>query len=525
MAQIPNKQNTQPQEADNYSVDEMMARLKRGERRKQQAESERPEDGEGTLVTREDGTQVIKVKRRKRRSQQPSKKSSRLSPRLKWAMLGVAGGLGVILIAGTVFIIAKYNGKKFKLKTESTITGLSGATETELTQLRVTPVSAKASRTELTWGPHAFIKEADFGNIRANIKATSFFSSDWIGEEVVASTGNLTLQQPIASVETNSQPPASPYQFGAYRCNQLSLFFGDDKNAPAIKDLEVSLRQMENERYQIVIRNGSMHVANWPELKLSSGIVTLNSDSADIEALLDASESHNGELTIKGNVSKNINHPISLNVEAKNYPVQEVLGKDMGRLLHGEVQSNQGVFTYDYGKPSDQALSFVLPFNAAELQLEGLPMLKALNKLIGDTAYVRPSFFRCRGTVIRTAEGLSLNDLELTNNNLLTLFGNIHVDASGTITGQLKVGVPQSAFDEKVPAPFEGPVNGFYHTTVTLSGTTRTPNDNLHDLLRAERNKRKQEPSPSLEDILKRSQSPRQTPGKPSQEDFDALTR
>ena len=58
----------------NYSVDEMMERLRRGEREKQSSE-------DGELVTREDGTQVMRVRRRKRRSKQPEAEARKKTKR------------------------------------------------------------------------------------------------------------------------------------------------------------------------------------------------------------------------------------------------------------------------------------------------------------------------------------------------------------------------------------------------------------------------------------------------------------
>ncbi|MBT8043660.1 MAG: hypothetical protein KJO79_01815, partial [Verrucomicrobiae bacterium] len=293
---------------ENYSVDEMMARLKRNERRKRS--SDPAQDGE--LVTRADGSQVVKVRKRKRRSKQPEKKQKKTNPKLKWAVIGSLIGLFILLIAGTVFIIVKYNGRSFKENTESTISSLTGSESTELTQLRVTPVSAKASKAELAWSPHSFFQSANFANIKADIKATSFFSSDWIGEEVVATVGEITMRKPVPSVESEDEMVIAPYQFGAFRCNQLDIKFGSTPKGPAITGLQVSLRKQVNERYQVVFNNGLMNMPNWPALEISSGIITLNSDHAEIETRLEASNGLNGELLIKGRILKDTERPVVL---------------------------------------------------------------------------------------------------------------------------------------------------------------------------------------------------------------------
>jgi len=525
MAELPKKSNTRVSDtgSENCSVDEMLNRLKKGAPQQQQSNNSR----QGELITREDGTQVIKVRRRKRRSTQaPKTKSShsKTNPKLKWILLGTLVAFLILSVVATIFIIAKYNGRKFKATTESTISALSGANTTTLNQLRVTPVSAKASRTELTWGAHSFLKDASFTNARAHIKATSFFSSHWIGEEIVASKGVVHLQTPSSPPINTLESPSSPYLFGAYRCNQLDLIFGSGKKSPIIKNLMVSLRQLRNEQYQIVFQNGTLNLKNWPKMKLSSGIVTLNSDSANIEALLKAGNSLNGELTIKGQIANNAEKKATLSVKAKSYPIEELLGKDLGRLIKGELQGDSGLFSYDYSKEPEQALSFILPFNSTDIRCEGFPMFKQLSKLIGNTAYARPTFPRARGTLIRTNEDLSLNDLELINNSLMLIHGNLSVSAKGRLSGTLTIGIPETVFDDRPPAAFTGPRSGFYHIDVQLNGTVETPNDTLHTQLKGMKSKRPKKTLVTPQDFIPPSNdSGHQVP--PIEADFNDLTR
>lgn len=524
MAQLPNKEKTSETsvtEGENYSVDAMMARLKKEDRQNRQS----AKSPEGELVTREDGTQVIKVRRRKRRSQQSPKKSkSQTNPKLKWIILGSIVGLTVLLAAGTIFIIAKYNGRKFKATTESTISELSGATQTTLTQLRVTPISANAQKTEITWDKHAFIKDASFRDIHADIKATSFFSNRWIGEDIIADNGKIHLQTPESSSESILSEIDSPYEFGAYRCKNLQLLFGSDRGAPAINNLKVSLRQLANKQHQIIFHDGTLKIKNWPIMTIESGIILFNSDSADIDAILKSSESNNGELSITGHILKDTNSPASLDIKAKNYPIHELLGKDLGRLIKGELQSESGTFAYDYHKNPAEALSFILPFNANGIQCSGLPLFRELNKLIGNTAYVSPIFNRCRGTILRTSEGVSINDLELINNSLMLIHGNIALSTKGRLSGKLSVSIPQIAFHNNTPAAFTGPSDGFYSIDITLSGTAKSPNDNLHQLLKTSRPKRQAFPRALPKE--KTQPKPSQPhPAQPTEKDIDDLYR
>lgn len=479
------------QGSENYSPEEMMARLKRRERQKRQSESKQ----EGELVTREDGTQVVKVRRRKRRSKQPQKQKT--NPRIKWAILGSMIGAGVLLTAATVFIIAKYNGSTFKKETEENIAKLSGASSVEITQLRVTPVSAKAAKAELSWDRHSFMDSAVFHHFDGDILATSFLGSDWKGEEIVSGSGEAYLKTPAPSAEPGGDPPASPYKFGSYRCNQFDLHFGKTKGAPSIGGMMVSLWTMPDGRSQIVFNNGRLLMFGWPELEISSGIATLNSSDIEVEARLEAGGAHNGELSVKGHIRKDTGKPVALDVKAKDYPIQELLDKGLGRLIRGEISSEMGSLQYHYDKPPEDALSFIMPFNSGEIRMTELPMFTNLKDITGDTQYVRPVFHDCSGTLRRTSEGVTVDDISFKSTGVITMTGNISVANNGKMSGTLVVGLPRKLFDPaKVPAGFSGPRDGVYSARVTVGGTIHAPYDNLNELLRSGRAAPAAPPSP-----------------------------
>jgi len=520
----PNSPNSN-QEGESYSVDAMMARLKKSERQKRPSDSS-DSDKEGKLVTRDDGSQVVKVRNRKRRTKQPKKKDPTTHPKLKWVILVSIITLLVILAAGTIFIIAKYNGRKFKESTESTVSELSSAGSTTITQLRVTPVSAKASKTELSWDKHFFLQSAKFSSVNAKIMATSFFSSDWIGEEVVADLGEIYLQTPLTQLETISDPVVSPYNFGTYRCNQLDLHFGQERGAPSIIGLNnVALRKQVSGIYHIVFQNGLMKIKNWPELTISSGIAILKQHHTELEALLKAGDNYLGELTIKGRIPRNTAQPVVLDIKAKDYPIQELLGKGLGRIIKGDIRSDMGSLSYNYKKPVVDALSFIMPFNTTELRMSELPMFTDLKDLTGETLYMRPLFNHCRGTIMRTSEGVTLNNLNLISSSLLTLQGNISVNAKGDLSGSLTVGIPKRQLGKKsLPPTFTGPHDGFYSTTVTLSGTIHNPNDNLGDLIEADTSKGRT-PTPQVRPKVRPKVSPQNPSKRNLEKEFDDLLR
>jgi len=465
---------------EHYSVDEMMARLKRHNRDKEQ--QEKIKDGE--LVTRPDGSQVIKVKKHRRRSKQPSKKTN---PKLKWAIIGTASSLALVIVAFTIFIIARYNGASFKEKTETSITELVAANSTKLEQLRVTPLSAVASEATINWDKETFFQSATFSAIKADVKATSFLSRAWNGEEVLADHGTIQLQLPERNRAESIDSIISHYRFKSYRCEKLDILFGDSEDAPSVKGLHASLQQLPDSHYQVAFNNGIIDILNWPNLEISSGILTFKSSNTEIEARLGASENNKGELLIKGIIYKDKDQPVVLDVKSINYPIEDILGEDFGRIIEGYIHSDMGALSYNPKQDDVNALSFIMPFNSNQLNIRGLPMLNDLRDLTGESQYLHPSFTHCRGTIMRNLSGMSLSNLNLISSQLLSIEGDISVNAEGMLSGELNVGIPSRLFDSKTPAPkiFSAPKDGNIYAKITLGGTVHNPHDDFNARLKS----------------------------------------
>lgn len=460
---------------DHYSVDEMMARLKHHKR----SEDGQHDMEDGELITRSDGTQVIKVRKRKRRSQQAPKEAH---PKFKWAAIGILTGLVLLLFVFTIFIITKFNGTSFKGKTEISISKVLGANLTKLSQLRVTPISATADEINIIWGDDSFFHKAAFSIINTDIRPTSFFSDSWHGDEMLSEKGVIQLQVPDKNKPQTIENKSSKYQFQSYRCTALDVVFGSYDQPPSIQGMHATLQQLPNTQYQVTFNKGIITIPHWPELNISSGIVTLQPSNAELEARIKANNDHKGELIIKGIVYKDREQPIVLDVKSEAYPMADLLGKDLGQIISGEINSDMGSLSYNPQKKDLSGITFVMPFNSEQLHLQKLPMLNDLRELTDKSHYLHPSFNYCRGSILRSHEGVSLQNLKLISSQLLSIEGNISMSHNGKLSGNLKIGIPSRLFDVENPAPeiFSSPVDGYIYTKVEIGGSIHNPHDDLN---------------------------------------------
>ncbi len=109
------------------------------------------------------------------------------------------------------------------------------------------PLSAAASEATINWDKETFFQSATFSAIKADVKATSFLSRAWNGEEVLADHGTIQLQLPERNRAESIDSIISHYRFKSYRCEKLDILFGDSEDAPSVKGLHASLQQLPDQ--------------------------------------------------------------------------------------------------------------------------------------------------------------------------------------------------------------------------------------------------------------------------------------
>jgi len=118
---------------ENISLDEMMRNLKRGAVKKQAIDAEAGEreqaiDTEvGERVIRADGSEVIKVRSKKRRSVQPKQEVEKKKLRRNVVMLTSMISVLFLLIIAYSFFLGYYNGNKFKSSVSQSLVNMTGA--------------------------------------------------------------------------------------------------------------------------------------------------------------------------------------------------------------------------------------------------------------------------------------------------------------------------------------------------------------------------------------------------------------
>jgi hypothetical protein len=475
-------------EPENYSIDDMMDRLR--------SRGEGGRDGEAQLVVREDGTQVYRMRKRKRRSHQPKKEKEKRERRFRVAQVAAAFGLvavsGLALLGSVVYL----NSGAYRDSILSRIRTWTGA-EAQVMQFRVTPVSAAADSLELTWPESSMLESLKLSGVRADLRISSMFGGAWKGSEMVAGNGGtLVLRRPVASPLVPSLPRSGdcPFQF-RYRSPKLSVLMGD-RETPAVwldgSEATLSVLDPAATSANLQFEGGDLKIAGWGDFGLKFASLQVEPSGVRLGTLRMAPvKGEKGEIEIlnpDGLVLDLKGGETGMPMRVSRVPLSVLMGASFGTWLQATVESadngTAGSFLFK-GGPAP-SFSCRVPFQSAaasESGVSGLPLFPILAKEIGESWYRSPRFdLAFSGTVLRDAASSVVEDLKLEARGRLTVTGRVTCDAAGALDGALDIGLPEAALaDASVPLRrvFQRRDDGYAWAKVMISGTGAKPADDL----------------------------------------------
>lgn len=468
---------------EKYSLDEMMERLKG-------RPSEDPSDGE--LVTRADGTQAIRVRKRKRRSEQPQREEVKRVRRTRAIQVGALLSALIVLTLAVGGAFVYTNTPPFRKKLSDAVSTHLGA-DIEFKMFRVTPVSANADAVNLTWRDGGFLKEAKLRGVSAKLSPATLFGRSLSGDELTAREGEIVLQSPAKSdSKPSAGESATPVRFGRATVNKLGIVFGDP-TAAAFKVIatEASLSTVENKSWKSInLHRGSLAIKDWPTLKIDRALIDIQPNEISIPGLrVGDSLTPRGDMDISGSINTlDPSARSTLSIKLSAFNLEDLLGAELGKLLTLRIDSrdaaNSNYISFSAHDPSDAELSIAFSNSLSSgSSLNGLRFLPFLAKRVNDKYYGSPQFDEMSGIIRKKGGKLELVDLNFERKTHMSVRGDIVLAADKSLSGKLNVGLPESVIhlsgDPKLDILFGPPANGFRWIAIQLEGSLAIPSDDL----------------------------------------------
>jgi len=488
----------QSSEPDKYSLDEMMDRL-RG----------RDDTGssEGELVTRSDGSQAVKVKKRRRRTDQTVNKETKRNQRVQ--ILQIAGFVILIVVVGLIagIGIIYANSSPFRDGLTSKVESASGA-KVELKQFRINPATANSNLVAFEWPAGNALAELQLTSIVGKIAPASFLGKVFTGEEIVATNGDLVLRKPVAgeAVRYSEKAPAiASLRFDRYFVPLLDIYFGGEKlPSNMLAKTEASLFPgAVPGNGELRLYGGILNVEGWPPLALDRSYMTFSGQDLEVKSLRfeiplapNQKSVDPGFIELSGTLQPldpGATHALA--VELSSFRVSYLLGNDLGRFFLGRLETKDtpesNIFLMPGG--SNESASLELSTTNAlgsRIDISGFNFLPNLARLLEDRWYELPNFDDYVSVMVsRKGASVELKEFGLEERGRMVVRGAIANGEAGQIRGKIMVGVPEVMIlarkSQTLDRTFGRAGEGYRWVDLEIGGTSAAPTDNFLDLFAA----------------------------------------
>lgn len=468
---------------DQYSLDEMMKALR---------EKEREKDEQGEVVTRSDGTIARKVKRRKRRSEQPEKKTPEKEKKRVLVKIVIAAFLVLALVLVALFLILNQNSKGYRKKLEASASEWTGA-EVEFNGLKRMPLSASMTKASFNWPDDYYLRSLELKNLTGDVSFLTFLGAKPKGIQLGGTVGEMVIKMPESRGEelVSLEESEFPFLFDQYYCQALNVKFGEGDNL-ALKGASASLRHISNEGFQVTIDQGAFRFAGWRDFPISSGLLRFKNNTIDVKSLsLDQPESEDSilgsALKISGEIPLIAGKQVQLDASTGNFSFSGLIGKKLARIFKGSVIESNGAVVFTVGE--NHVDEIVMKFTADRIMMEGFPFLSNLVELFPDRNLEDLEFHKglsdsaISGLLRVRKEGVAIENLEMMaqKGNIRLKLG-VVVANSGEIRGKADMSLNR-VFVTSQPRLRDNPKlrgdenSGYVNVKFRLKGTITKPDD------------------------------------------------
>lgn len=479
---------------ERYSIDEMIDRLKTRE----------GSDGKGQLVTRPDGSQAVRTRKRKRRSNQTGNKQVKRAQRLQ--LIQISGFVVVLLLT---FLIASFgvlyaNSSGYRERLIAKAEGTSGA-GVALTQFRMNPARANAARLKMAWPKGSSLESLDVHGVVAKISPISFLGKKFKGEEMQARGGELILKAPTVLEMANYSPAAgkrSAFQFTRYSVSELNVFFGEGKSQGSMLEKTAAsfFPSKVTGQGEIRLKDGIFKMDGWPWLKLERSFINVRDEELQVQSLrFKFANTENQSIVEKGSIDfsgvirpREANSTQTLTATLDSFRLAHLLGDDLGRFFLGKVTTKDGsdknFIRFKPGSGEQALLEVVVAQSTdSKIDVNGFRFLDSLSLALGDRWYEAPSFYdEVSATIRRQGRQVEINDINLEDRGRMALRGSIATDDAGQISGTFRVGLPDSKIESsrntRLKTMFRESKDGYRWIDLTIGGSSAAPTDNFNEV-------------------------------------------
>ena len=449
------------------------------------------------VVSLEDGTKVVRVRRRKRKHDHETfKKVER-----RWAMPAfflflVLLFVGLLSAVGFVYYkVTKMATLEYKTQLEKEWASEWGATAVEVGAVSATPFELVARDIKVQFPASSALSKVEISYANAKINPISFFTARYWGDSLSLGASSVRLNLSSSQFKPlNIQDPVKAFgsSFARVQCSSLQVdVYQDERLILQGHKMEADLQVKEDASLLMYLNSGDMSLGALPKASLDSGLVKVKNGAIELFDTKFKNEKTSGQWFLRGSYKEQQNLKKLFRMEAQLMPLSQVIGDRLALLFSGLISFEETNVSF-----GESPLNF--PFYKIEGKVQSLfirrfSFLGCLSQMYASETYrTKAQFISVHPLeIVSNEEGVSLVNIDIKESNLMALSGELTLGTADKIVGKLEVGVPDNLAlrDEitEVHPIFKRESGSYYWFPVTISGKVSEPLDgSLDDYKKAE---------------------------------------
>ncbi len=458
------------------------------------------------VVTREDGSKVVRVTR-KRRVLITEKDKRRHSRRI--FLLGV-----FVLLASFAGFMLYFLWNLYNLSNSDSLEKLSGKLQTafgaelvEISGIEIKGFEMQASSATIHFAEssHSLIDRIELTGISADLLKSGVLRGVYATDSMKVNRINFVMRADADEMRMSLPDLSEMIEINRLICPDFNLTIGEDLGTSPLSIVKTELyvtRNKQTERsYTAVLDNGSFIVRRWREFEIvdarfrvsDAGVNELNLElTMPIKNKVSSLDAQDARMSVSGTIMNgdSVYGAYDMNCHAMSLDVltgSRLLSFFTGTLKSNVVESagvndSQLSFKPQGGTPDSRGI-----FYLENVQWRALPALSIIQShLPADrrSNYITLNIPRAQVELDATADHLSLQFDEegMAEKHLITLEGSLQIDAVGNINGVLNYGLPatlmRAEYMDGICDPVFEEKGTLAWLNTTVSGTARAPQDN-----------------------------------------------
>jgi hypothetical protein len=470
---------------------------------KQLNEEKPSQEREREVVTRADGTKMVRVTK-KRRVMLTSADKRRRSRRHLFAFVALLMIALAALVAFLFFRMSSMSSSAYMSAGQAELQKTWGASLVQIQGEGVNGMSLQLDSLVADFPEDCMIQRVELTGVKAELDIMTFISGILKSEEMSVDRVLLVLR-PGAAMNMPKQQGKNLWDFRRVECKDFNVQYGADNQGPvAIKRAETYMYYPDASRRVSVLmfREGVLEIKNWKDVRIRDGKAHLSASGLDdfyfhgtTDVETETVEQRRTSIAFAGAMKEGATLAEPVAMESDNMSLADFTD---GRF---EEFFTARTVRVSRGKPGTKATitlsadgaapEFKGEFHLKDICLSSFPALMAITEHIEPQKrrlYNPISFHRGRAVVAHEEGSYSLEIPHggLLERDLASISGRMVVNGANELTGELAYNIPQVLARVEYPDGQPDPIfqaNGEWATLRTnLRGRGNMPGDNMAEV-------------------------------------------